>query len=81
MAYNVYRTRLIAEYPPKLHPNPTLKQQQLVWDKVLEENIFVICKTPMAESITRRTLGGYRKSVKINALYYNNLVPEIKLIK
>jgi hypothetical protein len=77
MAYNVYRTRLIAEYPPKLHPNPTLKQQQLVWDKVLEENIFVICKTPMAESITRRTLGGYRKSVKINALYYNNLVPEI----
>lgn len=43
-----------------------------LWEKTIEENIFVICKTPMAKSITRRTLVGY-KNVKTNIINYENI--------
>lgn len=48
-----------------------------LWDKTLAENIFVICKTPMAKSITRRTLRGFRQ-VKVNARYFEDLINQIK---
>ena len=38
------------------------------------ENIFVICKTPMAKSITKRTLIGFRKA-KINTRYFDRRDP------
>jgi len=47
-----------------------------IWDKVVTENIFVICKTPMAKSITKRTLVGFRK-VKVNTRYFEDLVNQI----
>lgn len=31
-----------------------------IWKKVLKENIYAIAKTPMAKTITRRTLTGYQ---------------------
>lgn len=52
-----------------------LKQQ--LWDKTLAENVFVICKTPMAKSITRRTLRGFRP-VKVNARYFEDLINQIQ---
>ena len=48
-----------------------------LWDETLANNIFVICKTPMAKSITRRTLRGFR-SVKVNARYFEDLINQIK---
>lgn len=48
-----------------------------LWDKTLAENIFVICKTPMAKSITRRTLRGFR-SAKVNARYFEDLINTIQ---
>lgn len=74
-AYSIYRRR--CEIARKKNQKLTLAQQQTIWDTVLTENIYVLCKTPMAEYITKRTLGGFRK-VAFNIAYYKNLLGEIK---
>lgn len=56
----------------------TLEEEQLAWDDVIQNNIFVICKTPMAVSITRRTLCGFRNVKVINARYYPDLIETLK---
>lgn len=76
MAYSIYRSRL-QEKPDGADtmentPNRHLK----VWDAVLRENIFVLCKTQMAKSITRRTLRGFRQA-KVNTRYYEDLINQI----
>lgn len=48
-----------------------------LWDDTIAQNVFVICKTPMAKSITRRTLRGFRQ-VKVNARYFEDLINQIK---
>lgn len=42
---------------------------QEIWEDVLQDNIFVVCRTRMAASITRRTLAGFRK-VRMNVVCY-----------
>lgn len=73
MAYGIYRVRVKAS----LFAVETVEEQQAVWDKVIAENIFVICKTPMAKSITKRTLAGFRKA-KVNTRYFEDLINQIK---
>ena len=73
MAYNIYRARL----KDSTISADTLKEQQAVWNKVVAENIFVVCKTPMAKSITKRTLVGFRKA-KVNTRYFEDLINQIK---
>ena len=73
MAYSIYRSRL----KDSTISADTLKEQQAVWDKVVGENIFVVCKTPMAKSITKRTLVGFRKA-KVNTRYFEDLINQIK---
>lgn len=51
--------------------------QHKIWDETLAQNIFVICKTPMAKSITRRTLRGFRNA-KVNARYFEDLINTIQ---
>ena len=76
MAYSLFRARLeqwanvglIAD-PAK----PTFEEQQTIWDDVVLHNLFILCKTPMARSITKRTLVGFR-DVKVNAKYEPNLI-------
>lgn len=75
MAYSIYRTRLVSAIPSG-KKSLEIKDQLKLWDKVITENIFVICKTPMARSITQRTLLGFRDA-KVNAEFYGNLVQEI----
>jgi eco57I restriction endonuclease len=73
LAYNIYRSRLRnAMFSPE-----TLEEHQAIWDAAIAENIFVICKTPMAKSITRRTLLGFRKG-KVNTRYFEDLINQIK---
>jgi len=73
LAYNIYRTRLKDEmFSPE-----TLEEHQAIWDKAVAENIFVICKTPMAKSITRRTLMGFRQG-RVNTRYFEDLINQIK---
>ena len=73
LAYNIYRSRLRnAMFSPE-----TLEQHLILWDKAVAENIFVICKTPMAKAITRRTLLGFRKG-KTNMWAPDDLINKIK---
>lgn len=73
LAYNIYRSRLRnAMFSPE-----TLEEHQAIWDAAVAENIFVICKTPMAKAITRRTLLGFRKG-KVNTRYFEDLINQIK---
>lgn len=73
LAYNVYRSRLRNEmFSPE-----SLEEHQAIWDKAVAENIFVICKTPMAKAITRRTLLGFRKG-KTNMWAPDDLINKIK---
>ena len=48
----------------------------MLWDRTLEENIFVVCKTPMARAITMRTLRGFRRAT-VHAEYYPDLIENI----
>jgi len=51
--------------------------EQALWDSILRENLFIVCKTPMAKSITKRTLRGFR-SARVNARYFDDLINQIK---
>lgn len=53
------------------------KTDSELWEKVLKDNVYVICKTPMAGYITNRTLAGFKK-LKTNARYYPNLLKDAK---
>lgn len=72
-AYSVYRTRSKLELGPK----PTREMEIDLWKKVLAENIFLICKTPMAKRIAQRTLAGFT-GTKVNAHYFEDLVNQLK---
>ena len=73
LAYSIYRTLLRNTKPVP----ESLKDHLALWDKAVAEHIFVICKTPMAKSITRRTLVGFRKAT-VNTRYFEDLVNQIK---
>ena len=73
VAYSIYRTKC-AKFPQK---DLTFELHQKLWNDTVENNVYVICKTPMAKQITKRTLVGY-KNVKINAHYFEDLINMLK---
>ena len=74
VAYNIYRRRV--EEAKAKYGEVSHGFAMSLWDASIEENILVVCKTPMAKSITKRTLAGFR-DVKVNAQYYPNLIQNI----
>jgi hypothetical protein len=74
VAYNIYRRRV--EEAKKRYGEVGIGFSKSLWDATIEENILVVCKTPMAKSITKRTLAGFRNT-KVNAQYYKNLIDNI----
>jgi hypothetical protein len=76
VAYSIYRNRVKDKYPDQESNTLTIAQQLELWDKTLAENLFVICKTPMAKSITKRTLSGFRNA-KVNTRYFEDLINQI----
>ncbi|MBO7656480.1 MAG: DEAD/DEAH box helicase family protein [Alphaproteobacteria bacterium] len=73
VAYSLYRERL-DQIPEQ---ERTFEKKYKIWDTVIADNVFAICKTPMAKSITKRTLVGYR-DVKINAHCFEDLIMQFK---
>lgn len=69
VAYSIYRTKC-RKYK---EIDITLEVQREVWNDTIQQNVFVICKTPMAKQITQRTLAGY-SNIKINAHYFDDLL-------
>lgn len=80
MAYSVYCHRLRVAREMKSHnslfSHLTIDEERQVWNNVLAENIFVICKTEMARQITQRTLAGFTNA-KINTHVYDDLLNQI----
>lgn len=80
-AYSIYRSRLAQSSSSQIiSPDAIekLKEEHLrLWDKTLAENLFIVCKTPMAKSITRRTLAGFRQA-KVNTRHFEDLINQIK---
>ena len=77
MAYSVFAEKLQAYRDTHmLATDVPVDIQNQIWDEVLRNNIFVICKTEMAKSITRRTLRGFRQA-KVNARYFEDLINKI----
>lgn len=77
MTYSVFTEKLQAYR--ETHWSATevpLEIQNQIWDEVLLNHIFVICKTEMAKSITKRTLRGFRQA-KVNARYFEDLINKI----
>ncbi len=69
LAYSFYRIHCDI-----IHDGPlTGEDRNRIWEKVLRENIFVLCKTEMAKKITHRVLAGYKEH-KTNCKVYPGLV-------
>lgn len=68
LAYSLYAMKL-----PKKESEMTLEDTQHIWKETLESNIFVLCKTTMARSITRRTLAGYQNWT-VHAIHLSRLL-------
>ena len=74
VAYNIYRARV--EAAKAKYGEVSHGFAMNLWDATIEENILVVCKTPMAKSITKRTLAGFRNT-RVNAQYYPELIENI----
>ena len=72
--YSIYRKRV--EEAREKYGEINRSAALMLWDRTLEENIFVVCKTPMARYITMRTLRGFRNAV-VHAKDYPNLIENI----
>lgn len=73
VAYSVYRARL-----RELLTSPeSVEDEWGVWAKAVSENVFIVCKTKMARSITRRTLVGFHP-IRVNTYTPDDLINKIK---
>lgn len=54
----------------------SIEKKRELWFQTVSENIFVICKTPMAKTITKRTLLGYFDE-SFNAHCFDDLINSI----
>lgn len=62
VTYSLFRRRLDEYIKAECIDKETVsvQEEQVVWDDIVKDNMYVICNTPMAVGITRRTLFGFR---------------------
>src|SRR5699024_7998070 len=79
MAYSIYKKRYNSESVNWVKKEWIASDKKL-WQEVLENNIFVLSKTPMARTISYRTLNGYEKNEKVskNIVYVEELTNKLK---
>lgn len=72
--YPLYVTYSIFKKRCEKYPESELTEEleDILWKETIEKNIFIVCKTPMAKSITKRTLVGF-KDIFPNATYFDDL--------
>ena len=56
---------------PEVERTPEVQED--LWKQTVENNVFIVCKTPMAKTITQRTLVGF-KNYKINAHAFDDML-------
>ncbi|MGU8835447.1 Eco57I restriction-modification methylase domain-containing protein [Clostridium perfringens] len=75
IAYSIYRTRYVNEYD-NAEDATDISILNKLWSEVVNENIFIISKTKMAKSITKRTLVGF-KDIEVNSHYVENIISKL----
>lgn len=60
------------------HDGMTNQEEWQLWKKVIEDNLYIVCKTKMAEKITRRVLVGYGADIHPNTVFFENLIDNLK---
>lgn len=70
IAYSLFRERLNS---PLEH-----RSDRAIWKDTVENNIFVICRTGMAEKITKQTLIGNAKNINVNVLTIDNMIEQLR---
>jgi len=74
VAYSLYRRKLGEVSEDAVKPTELAK----LWREVVARSLFVVCKTEMAATITKRTLVGYDEEATVNTQYFKNLVEVLK---
>lgn len=74
LTYSFYKQRIEGMSDDDWEP----EECQHFWKEALNDNVYIICKTPMAKSITKRTLCGYNKTIAINTHCFDDLVNMLK---
>ena len=72
VTYSVYRSRAAWN-----SHEMDIDERRALWKQTVGENVFVVCKTPMAKTITKRTLLGYGEG-QINAHAFDDLLGMIR---
>lgn len=70
VTYSLFRARLNSPLENRTDRN--------IWKETVEKNIFVVCRTKMAEAITKRTLVGNDKNTKVNVMTIENMIEDLK---
>lgn len=71
VTYSIFRSKC-----PDIDKTP-IEEQRKIWNETVQNNIYVICKTQMAKSITKRTLIGFGDT-KVNTRFFEDLVNKVQ---
>lgn len=79
IAFTIYQKRFLKESSLWNKAEYVQKDNEL-WREVLQKNIYVINKSPMAKTITYRTLNGYDKNDEFykNLIYIPNILEKLR---
>lgn len=72
VSYSIFRQRCLDTDAKKLDE----ELEKALWEETLKENIYVVTKTKMGKSITKRTLAGY-DDLDTNIMCYENLINDL----
>ena len=64
-------------YKKELGNNKIPFNEELVWQQVIEQNVFAVCQTKMAKTITTRTLVGFSNHIKPNIYLQEDLIEKL----
>ena len=78
-AYTIYKLR--SGQSQGLFDTLSETEAEALWKDIVENNIFAVCRTHIAESITRRTLLGYRTGIRVNVKRIDDLTPLVMVYK
>lgn len=73
LTYSIYRQRCLNCDYKKLDE----RKEKELWRETISNNIFVVCKTRMASTITKRTLNGY-EDANFNVITYEDIINKIQ---
>lgn len=79
VAYSMYVVR--SNQSQGLFDTLSDEESLALWEDIVKNNIFAVCRTKMAELITRRTLMGYHDTKKVNVYRLEDLIPQVIVYK